>query len=389
MRALLKLLVSLVVIVSIAWVGLWWYAQGRIQNGFQAWAEAQAVNGVKISYSSAARGTSPLQALVTINNLVFTVSPSDSDNVLTVTLPSVGLRVDATNPTVFHVDLPNKIAANLSGKGDVAINTGLMSASEQLDPSALFNPAIYPFKGGDFIASDIDILASQGSFQVMHIDSITGHSDTNINADSTQNALDATLTIDGMGLSSVLTRLASVPFNGKITHLGYSISLSGPVPPDYATLAAQIRALPASDNIARQKLIVPIIHKWAATGGNGKVSLAVTIGPTDAATAASLKFDGNLQPTGTADLTANHLEQLTSAITAAYPGLQDYITQGEAMLSQYLSTSPSDGQNLAMHATYGPAGVTINGQKVADQPPLDWDQLANPPAPPVTSGTGQ
>jgi hypothetical protein len=102
-----------------------------------------------------------------------------------------------------------------------------------------------------------------------------------------------------------------------------------------------------------------------------------------------VKFDANVQPSGTADLTADHLDEFTGAITNAYPQVQDTISQAEAQLSPYLSTTGTGGQTLGMNVTYGPPGVTINGQKVADMPPVNWDALENPPpAPAPDDGSG-
>jgi hypothetical protein len=49
MRAVIKFLLGLILVLAIAWVGLWWYAEGRLQNGFEAWADTQATAGWKIS----------------------------------------------------------------------------------------------------------------------------------------------------------------------------------------------------------------------------------------------------------------------------------------------------------------------------------------------------
>jgi hypothetical protein len=382
MRAVLKFMLSLLVIIAAAWVGLWWYAQGRIASGFQAWAETQAVNGLKVSYSSLQTGTSPLAAIVTINNLVLTLPPTPSGETGTITLPTLVLRISAANPTVFHTDLPNKIAVAIDNNIDASINTGSIAMSEIIDQNALFSKTAYPFRGGDLAATDIDILASQGSLLVMHIDSVTGHSDLNLNADASSSAATGVTTFDGIALSPILTRIASIPFDGKITHLSVGMSLSGPVPPNLMDLVNQLRAAQA-DPVAEQKLLMPLVHKWAAAGGNGKINLALPVGPAAAAADAALKFDANLQPEGTANLTAIHLDAFTGAITTAYPQFQPSVAAAEALLSPYLTTTPTEGQTLAMHATYGAGVVSLNGNKVADLPPMDWNALENPATPPA------
>ena len=386
MRAVLKLSLSFIVIIAAIWLGLWWYAQGRIASGFQAWAETQAVNGLKVSYSSLQAGTSPLAAVVTINNLVLTLPPAPNGETGTITLPTLALRISAANPTVFHTDLPSKIAVTIDNNIDASINTGSITMSETLDPNALFSKTAYPFRSGDLAASDIDILASQGSLLVMHIDRMTGHSDLNLNADANGAAASGTTTFDGIALSPILTRLASIPFDGKITHLSIGVSLSGPVPPNLMDLVNQMRAAQA-DPAAEQKLLIPLVHQWAAAGGNGNMNLALTIGPAAAAADAAIKFDANLQPEGTANLTAIHLDTFTSGIINAYPQLQPSVSAAQALLSPYLTTSPADGQTLAMHATYGAGVVNLNGNKIADMPPIDWNALENPAAAAAPTGT--
>ncbi|MDE8348479.1 MAG: DUF2125 domain-containing protein [Acidocella sp.] len=387
MRGILKFLLSLLVLLVFAWVGLWWYAQGRIASGFAAWAETQATNGLKISYSSLQTGTSPLQALVTIHNLVITLPPEADGHSGTVTLPTLGLRINAANPTVFYTDFPNKIAVAIDNDIDAVINTGSIVVSETLDPNALFNKTKFPFRSGDLAASNIDILASQGSLLVMHIDSLTDHSDLNLNADAGSPVLVGTTTINGMALSPILTRIGSIPFGGKITHLGIGFSLSGPVPPDLNDALNKLRAM-QTDPVAEQKLLMPLVHEWAVGGGNGSINLAITIGPSAAAADAALKFDANLQPTGTANLTALQVDAFTSAITNAYPSTQDSMAAAQALLSPYLTTSPTDGQSLALHAIFGNGTVSLNGQKVADMPPVDWNALENPSTPPAVPTTG-
>lgn len=380
MRGVVKFLFSVIIVVAAAWLGLWWYAQGRLQSGFEGWAEQQAVNGINITYSGIERGTSPTQALVTIHNLVMTLPPAANGDSGSITLPSLALRIDAASPTVFHTDLPNKIMIQVGANVDVAINTGAVAVNEYLNPDALFNKSVYPFKGGDLSAANVDVLASQGSLLVLHIDSISGHSDVNVDASSSQTAFDDTTSFDGLALSPILTRIASIPFDGKIAHFATSFTISGPVPAGLQDTIGQLRAA-AHDKVAQQKILVPLIHKWAAQGGNGSATLALGVGPTTAKADGAVKFDANLQPEGTADVTADHLDEFFGAITNAYPQLGDEVAQIQAQLSPYLSTTPQGGQTLAVQTTYGNGTVTVNGQKAGDLPKLDWTSLENPVPP--------
>jgi hypothetical protein len=376
MRGVIKFLLSLIVVLALAWLGLWWYAQGRLQKGFEAWADTQATTGWKISYDSIQRGTSPLHAVVNITNLTLT-PPAAGGATGAITLPTFALRIDAANPLVFHSDLPNKISLQFGPDVDAVINTGSIALTENLDPAVLFNSAAYPFRGGDFAASNVDLLASQGSLLVLHIDAITSHADLNLGANSSATAMHTTTEIDGFALSPILTRIASIPFDGKINRLTVAATLSGPVPAGLPALVEQLRTVP-EDTAAQQQLIIPIIHQWASQGGSGSISLGLAIGPSTAKADAAVKFDANLQPNGTADLTADHLDEFTATITAAYPQFQQQTAQAEALLTPYITTTDQGGQTLGINLAYGSPGVTINGTKVADMPPVDWTTLENP-----------
>ena len=275
MRGVVKFLLTLILGVALIWLGFWWYAESRLQSAFTDWTRDRTAQGWKISYDSIQRGTSLLDAAVTINNLNLVLPPGPA------------------NAAVF-----------------------------------------------------------------------------------------SRITFDNVVLSPLITRLAAIPFGGKLNQLVLFARISGPLPPNLPAVLNQLSA-DSADLTAQQKQIIPLIHQWAAQGGTGNAGLNLDLGPSTAVAAGSLKFDANLQPNGTADLTANHLDQFTAALTNAYPMLQDDITRAEAQLSPYLGNTDQGGQILNLHLTYGKPGILINGQKVADMKPLDWNALENPLPPPI------
>ena len=382
MRGIVKFLLTLILGVALIWLGFWWYAESRLQSAFTDWTRDRTAQGWKISYDSIQRGTSLLDAAVTINNLNLVLPPGPAGASAAIALPAVTLRIHALNPLVFHTDLPNKIAVTLGNNLALVLNTGRIALTENLDPDKLFNRAADPFRGGDFSAGDIDILASAGSLLVLHIDSLTSHADLNLSAGPANTAVFSRITFDNVVLSPLITRLAAIPFGGKLSQLVLFARISGPLPPNLPAVLNQLSA-DSADLTAQQKQIIPLIHQWAAQGGTGNAGLNLDLGPSTAVAAGSLKFDANLQPNGTADLTANHLDQFTAALTNAYPMLQDDITRAEARLSPYLGNTDQGGQILNLHLTYGKPGILIDGQKVADMKPLDWNALENPLPPPI------
>lgn len=379
MRFILRFLLALVFVVALVWLGLWWYAEGRMQSGVAAWADQVAAKGGEVSYDSLKRGTSPLTAAVVLSNLRVTLPVRDGQNVV-LTLPRFGLRIELLRPLLLHVDLPSRVNVQVNAL-DAVVAFGSITQTEQLDPHVVFKNQPYPFRAGDFAASGIDVLASQGSLLVLHIDNLTAHGAFDPAAGPQAVALDQRLSADGIGVSPLMTHLLSIPFGGRLGHFSETAQLSGPVPAGLPGLAHQLNALPVADATDRQKLLAPVLHAWAAGGGNGHFTVATTLGPSTATAAGNVTFDANVQPQGTADLAADHLDQLTAELTKAYPGLQGIVAQLEARLSPYLSSSDSAGQTLAAHLAYDPSGVRVNGQAVAPMPVVNWDALENPPAP--------
>ena len=383
MRGIIKFLLTLILGIALIWLGFWWYAESRLQKGFTDWADNQAAHGWKISYDSVHRGTSILDAALTIDNLSMTAPPGPAGTQPSLALPRVTLRIAALDPLVFHTDLPNKIAVSFGDNIALVFSTGSIALSENLDPNTIFKRSAYPFRGGDFNAGNIDVLASNGSLLVLHIDQISSHADLNLRAGPHQTAILSRASMDGVAISPLLARLASVPFDGKLAHLDFAANLSGPVPANLSDLVNRLNAS-SHDLRTQQKLLVPVIHLWASQGGTGSLQADATLGPSTIHADGSVKFDARQQPNGTADLAADHLDQFTQALTNSYPSLQDDIAQEEAELSQYLSNANQSGQTLTLHVTYGPPGIIINGQKRAEMPPLDWNALENPLPPPAS-----
>jgi hypothetical protein len=380
MRNFLKSLASLVLVLALAWLGLWWYVQGRLQAGLTGLITQAEANGtVQVSYDTLTQGTSPFMAQAVLTNLRVSVQASPDAAPMLFTLPSLGWHIDAANPLVLHVDYPAEIGIS-SPRGQMAVTFGSIAASGHLVPQALFGSPITPVDSSVLHASNINFLASSGSILVLHVDDIATSSTTNISAGAGQTGLSFAGTVNGLALSPILSRIASIPFNGRINQLALNVTLSGPLPELHA-LQAQMAALPPGNE--RHKLAVKTVHDWAAQGGSGNASLVLAIGPSTLKADGNVKFDANVQPSGTANVLADHLDAFTAGLTGAYPQLQTSVSNIEARFSPYLSTSDAGGQMLTVHAVYGNGAVSVNGKKAADMAKLDWNLLENPPAPPA------
>jgi hypothetical protein len=387
MRGLARLIAGVVLVLAVAWGGLWWYAQGRLHDMLATNAGLRNTddgNSV-VSYDSISKGTNPLAASATLHNLRWSLRAPGEDTASVISMAQVTVWIDALNPLVMHLGLPNQIGVS-TPKGVGSATFGSIAIDMRLNPHALFNRQIYAVTGQTMALHDITALVA-GSFPILHIDDITGHETIDASAGPNQTAFTAQDSIDGISLPPAMVLLAHVPFGGKITHVGFNISLSGPA--DWTGLTQQLRAPQLSEQDKR-KLAVQAAHDWAAKGGSGKADLTLALGPTTVNANGAVAFDADAQPNGSADITADHLDTFTAALTNAYPQLQQSIVNIEAQLSPYLATTDAGGQVLNVQVAYGKPGVVVNGTRKADMPPLDWAALENPPAPiaPVAQAPG-
>ena len=389
MRFILRVMGLAVAVLAVIWLGLWWWAENQMQAGFANWVTRMQNQGdMTVSYGRMNRGYSPLAASVTLTNVLITVQPDPDRPPVAVNLPSLVMEIDDADPGVLRYNLPRQININ-TPRATLVVTFGSIALSQQIDMDALAKKEIDPFKASDASASNINILASGGSLLLLHIDSSDGHATFNRNAGATDTAFGITQSFKGMALSPLLTRLGSVPFGGGITELGLNVNVTGPVPDNWEALVRQFNAIPVEDKAGRAKLVLQTVQGWAAQGGSANGDLKLVIGPSTLNASGNVKFDTKAQPSGTADVTADHLDAFSGAITTAYPRTQDKISALQAQLSPYLTSSDASGQTLGVHVVYGAGTVNVNGKKVSDLTPVDWDALENPQAPtPQAPGDG-
>jgi hypothetical protein len=371
MRRLLKYLLSFLAGIALLWLCFWWYAESRIEAGFLAWANRQAARGEPVSYDSIHRGTSPFTAGISISNFSILLPPIGGRQAI-LSLPTVGLSISPLNPLVFRIELPDKMTAMGANGLDLVFSIGGSRMSEDLDPDVLFKPHAYPFRASDLSLQNVDVLAS-GSLLILHFDNFSAHAELNLEARPGTTFSRDDIRFDGVAVSPILTRIASLPFGGKLAHLDISMTLLGPAPANLPSLLDQAPELAGNAQSSQQ--LISTLQEWAREGGSGTIGVTLALGPTTARATGSIAFDAAQQPNGTAALSADHLDAFSDAILASYPALQADIAATEARLSPYLGNSTQGGQTLALHLDYGKSGVFINGQKTADMPPLDWEKL--------------
>ncbi|MDE1896104.1 MAG: DUF2125 domain-containing protein [Rhodospirillales bacterium] len=383
MRGFIKGLAGLIVLIILVWLGVWLYAEMRLKQLVAAEINrANASGTVQISYDKLTTSNSPLVASVTLANPSWASRPDASAPAISARAASIGMHINLLSPLLLHVDMPQSITIS-TPEASGALTFAVADVTEKLSPSLWTGNTDNPITGGDARFAGINLLASNGSLQVAQIDSLVLHESLDAKAGPSQTAMLLDEKLNHFQLSPILSRLINLPFNGQIAYLGLSMRLSGPL--DWQSIAKQVASLPPGD--ARIHFMLQSLHQWALAGGSGQGNLTLTLGPSQLKAKGSVAFDNAAQPSGTGNLTANHLDQLTSALTTAYPALQNDVSQFEARLSPYLTTTQADGQVLTVSTAYGKNGVTINGQKTGEMPPLDWNKLLNPPpAPPAAPG---
>lgn len=377
MRFLFKTFFLVALIIVIGWGGLWWYAQARIASQFETWASQTSANGkIKVTYDNLTKGTSPLAATVTAAHLQFTLQPDSQSAPIRFVLPQFALRIDALNPMVLHFDLPPQLTVSGS-RGDGVISFGSIDVAEQLNPQALFASDQPPFSGFTTNAKTISLLAGGGSLLVAKADDLTASGAVDV-AEGDKFVDVSDVMIDNLALSPLLTKVANVPFDGAITHLQISDKITSASRQYWQNAVAKISKDQDAGAAAQQKEFISALHDWAVQGGSADLTVNAIIGPSTLTSHANVNFDANVQPQGSGDISANHLDAFETAIASAYPNASDSINLAQAHLSPYLSASPSDGQVLKMHIDVTKSNLSINGSQVSTIPMVNWESLENP-----------
>ena len=201
MRGMARLAASVILVLAVAWGGLWWYAEGRLHDMLAAYAaRLTTADGTStLNYDNISVGMSPLTASATLNNVRWNLQPAGTNAQSVITLAHVSAWIDAFDPLVMHIGLPDRIDISTS-RGAASVTFGATAISYRLEPATLFNRNIYPVTSGTLMFHDIDVLAGGGAMQFLHIDDITVQSSLNAGAGPNQTAMEVTESIDGMAL---------------------------------------------------------------------------------------------------------------------------------------------------------------------------------------------
>lgn len=385
MRHFIKGLIGAVILVIIAWLGIWFYAEIRLKQLVAA--QINALNNSsaeKVTYDRMISSRSPLVASVTLLRPTLSAQFSSELPSVTISAARIGAHVDLLHPLTLHVDIPLSITISTGGTAQI-LTFASADMTETLTPALWRGGTLNPISGGEADFADINLLASNGSLQVLHIDRLTSHETLNAQASNSQTALSLTGEMRNFRISPLLVRLFNIPFSGTLSRASTSLTLSGPL--NWEQITRQSAAL--QTEAQSDHFLLQTTHDWAKAGGHAQGSLNLWLGPSHLQANLKLGFDQQVQPKGTLDVYADHIGQFANDVATSYPGLQGWISQIVMILAPYLSNTAQNGQVLTMHTLYGQTGVFTNGQQTGTLPYLNWTNLLNgAPLPAFAPGDG-
>jgi hypothetical protein len=365
MRGLFRFLILLIVVLAIAYLGAWWYVQGRMAEAFRAQEQILRQAGWTVSHGATTRGTSPLAATFSVADLAVT-PPATGMATPRITLPNIMMRARITAPFTLDVVLPLAWQIEMSQGPAFTLKFATISDHYNFDPNALFNHAPDPLRQADWNFTGMRMDSANTNFTLISVASFAGLLTRNPHADKNSTALTVHETLTGLALSPIFVTLGHLPFDGKLGALGIDAVLSGPqlAPVDAGTMPG--------DELAAWQTIGPVIHDWAQAGGHGSFDLMVELGPLNAKTHGNFGFDSSVQPDGKATLVADGVGAFLGDIATAYPAAVGMISVLTAQTAPYMSKGAANAQRLTVD--FGLAGgvLTANGKNAATVPPVVW-----------------
>lgn len=371
MRRVFAGLAGAVVFIILAWIGVWFYAEMRLQQLVEA--KINQINSTgheQVTYDRLETSKSPLVAGLTLINPQMKVTVDPSEPPVVISTARLGAHINLFHPLTLHIVPALRVTLTNQG-GSFVIAAAKARITERLNPSVWQGNTLAPVSSGSAVFTQINTLASNGSLELAQIDSLSVHETLNVRAGKDHPAITMTENMQNFRLSPLLTKLFGLPFNGQINDMNLSLMMSGPL--NWQEIAKQETA--SLDDNQRTKLLLGYLHQWAEAGGHANGSLNIWVGPTRLRTGFTLGFDKQTQPEGDTKIIANNLGEFSNALVTAYPGLQGWVSVFQAELAPYISTTPQNGQMLNLHIKYGQDGVFVGDKKTGAMPHLDWQAL--------------
>lgn len=372
MKAAIKGVIALIILVIILWIAFWFYAEIHLKQAVEAKIASLNESGVEhVSYSGITTSSSPLVISLKLLDPVLTITSPQAPPV-TIHAPYAGMALSLLHPLTLTGLVPLRMNL-LVGQDQGAITFGKAVVTNTLTPGVWWGNFSNPVTHTRQDFSNIQILGSNGSIALVRIAKL--HIDETINPQTTaqQTAVTFHVAMTDLQVAALFTQLLHLPFNGEITQLNSAITASGPF--DMVAFDKQFKQLAPQD---RNKFVYTKVHQWASTGGHALLSLTLTVGPSTLNSTATIDFDKQAQPQGRIDINANHLDQFKTSLLSAYPQEADHLNQVQAQLAPYLTTTTDGGQVLGLHVVFSANGTFVNGtrtENAPNSPIIDWNAL--------------
>lgn len=378
MSKVIKWIAAIVVLLIILWIAFWVYAQMQLKDVIQNKISMVNSTGQEhISYERITTSSSPFVISVTLINPSLTKPAMDGVPPTQLSTAYLGASLSLFHPLTLNETIAPRFDIHVGENAGVVI-FGQIKSTNTLRPSVWWGNVSNPIVESDSQISNMQVLGSNGSLSLVTIGAIKAHETIGPNTTTAaQVAAIVNMSMDHLQVAPTFTEMLHLPFGGEIKHLDTSFTIFGPF--DVQALSKTLNQTPDDQ---RHKVLISDIQSWAAAGGHMLADLNLEVGPSTLTTNMAVGFDKQAQPNGTANVNANHLDQFTAALVAAYPEMQSKITQMQASLAPYLSTTTQGGQVLTMQTVFGQKGVTINGKQTSTTPvTINWEALENPPQP--------
>ncbi|MGC9269478.1 DUF2125 domain-containing protein [Acidiphilium sp.] len=381
MRGIVRFLVLLLIVLAVAYLGAWWYVQGRMAVAFRAQEQALRRSGWTVSHGAITRGSSPLAATVAVTDLALT-PPDQGLPTPTITLPGVTLTVRPVTPFTLDVDLPLAWHVAMPQGPSFTIQFASIQDHYAFDPNALLHHARDPLRSGILRVTGLRIDSADTNFTLISVDRFSAGFTRNPEAGPSATALTMHEALSGLALSPIFVSLGHLPFQGKLASLRLDADLSGPPLPS----VAQSMLVPHPDGLAGNQAaglqawrkLGPMIHTWAQAGGHGRFTIALGLGPLNAHDHGHFGFDKTDQPEGKAVLVADGIGAFLGDIANAYPATIDLISTLTTETAPYMSKTPGGTQRLTIDFALAGGVLTADGKKAALVPKIVWPAAATP-----------
>ncbi len=338
-RTLWGILIAVPLILLSADTLYWWFAIGRLEQGFAAWEAERRAAGWADRHGPPARGGWPLAATLTVPAMSLSGGSPNIPGRLTWSADWLVLRVALPRPGLLAVSAEGGQRVGVAGNAEVRFTASRLRLELPLGEEW---PGF-----GDVLAQDVraDTPAGNASVQSLRL-----HLDFRPDAKPDEPPLEFSLKAVSIVLPPGMVR----PLGPRIASLETDGALNGPLPPG-GRLADQAAA-------------------WRDGGGSLEIhQLALTWGPLDLTASATLALDDELQPMGAGNARMVGYAETLDALAAHAAISRSAATATKAVLS-LMAHNPEDGSppDVEVPLTLQYRTLSMRQVPLVRLPEVDW-----------------